>query len=109
MRQDELDELLIEAPDAARLGGVLIWAMNPLLSSVVIDVLLGTNASYPPELEESLHSEHLGIGLDFEPGFSLVDGNRMMTRPVTYNQFKEGKRIFLNKIPEFSLIRKHNR
>ena len=107
MPDEELRELLTEAPDAARAGGVLIWASNPLLSEVVIDVLIGTETECPLELEESLQSQHLGIGLDFEPGFSLVENNRFMKRPVTYSQFKAVRKIFLGQFPEFALIRRH--
>ena len=98
---------ILERPsfDAAR-GGIFVWTSSPFLSQINLSVEIGEGGSYPSEINESLQSEHLGVGLDIELLFSMVENNQLMENPVTFEQFVNGTPLWLDGIPEFSLLRR---
>ena len=108
-QREAIEELESSGHFDQQKGGVQLWLPDGPLGTLYVSLLSGTDGLGDIETlaDRALQSEHLYLQFSVYLGFSKFEDNPHMTRPITFDMFCKGARMYVAKLPKVGLVRRH--
>jgi hypothetical protein len=108
-QMESVTELTKQSLFDEQAGGMQLWLPDGPLGSFYISALSGSDGlgDIASLADMALQNQHLYIQFSINVGFSMVDNNPHLPRPVTIDMFREGVCMYVPNLPEVGLVRRH--
>jgi hypothetical protein len=107
--RDDVEELKQQNLFDAQKGGVQLWLPDGPTGHFYVTALSGKDGlgDVSKLADIGLQNEHLFLQFAVEVGFSKFEENSQIIRPVTFDMFCKGTRMYLPGMPQTGLVRRH--
>ncbi len=90
-------------------GGVQLWLPDGPTGALYVNVLSGSDGlgDVATMADLALQNEHLNLQFSVNVVFSKFEENPYMPKPITFEMFCKGARMYVPNIPDVGLVRRH--
>lgn len=106
--RDDVEDLEAKGLFNPQTGGVKLWLPDGPTGNFFVTLMGGTDGlgEISTLAEMGLQSQHLFLQFSVDVDFSKFAENPNLVRPVTFEMFCDGTRMYLPGLPEIQLVRR---